>query len=173
MMEWKGEGEPPMTTEELIEERNETHGKFTDNARVAQLLKETLRDELGWSSLSAVQREAIDMIVLKISRILSGKAGELDHWDDIAGYAKLAANGGSTARSKDMDKYWKAKSLDEEREALGIELTPVPERDAFYKAMEQSQAQRCTDFARVDAPRSAPVRTDGPVSMTRPEGYPR
>jgi hypothetical protein len=31
------------------------------------------------------------MIALKLSRILSGKPDEQDHWDDIAGYARLAS----------------------------------------------------------------------------------
>jgi len=31
------------------------------------------------------------MIALKLSRILSGQADFKDHWDDIAGYAKLAS----------------------------------------------------------------------------------
>ena len=37
------------------------------------------------------QIEALDMIALKLSRILSGQANFRDHWDDIAGYAKLAS----------------------------------------------------------------------------------
>jgi hypothetical protein len=37
------------------------------------------------------QIEALDMIALKLSRILSGQANFKDHWDDIAGYAKLGA----------------------------------------------------------------------------------
>ena len=31
------------------------------------------------------------MIALKLSRILSGQSNFKDHWDDIAGYAKLAS----------------------------------------------------------------------------------
>jgi hypothetical protein len=130
-----------MTTDELIQERHETHGDFKDNARLSQYLKELFRDEEGWALLGTVRREALDMIALKISRILSGKADESDHWDDIAGYARLAAAGGHV---KNMDKYWKAKSLDEEREALGTNRT---------------------DSARVDAPCSAPVRTKRRVDL--------
>jgi hypothetical protein len=31
------------------------------------------------------------MIALKLSRILSGQANFKDHWNDIAGYAKLGS----------------------------------------------------------------------------------
>jgi hypothetical protein len=41
--------------------------------------------------LIPVHREALDMIALKLSRILSGQANFKDHWDDIAGYAKLGS----------------------------------------------------------------------------------
>jgi hypothetical protein len=38
------------------------------------------------------QREALDYIAGKLARILSGQPGYADHWDDIAGYAKLACH---------------------------------------------------------------------------------
>jgi hypothetical protein len=41
--------------------------------------------------MSDVQREAMHMIMLKIARIISGDNNTHDHWDDIAGYAKLAS----------------------------------------------------------------------------------
>ena len=80
----------------LLAERGATHGKFEHNGANGQALRDTMRGAVGpgWGSLTAVQREALDMIAGKISRILSGQGGFADHWDDIAGYAKLAANGG-------------------------------------------------------------------------------
>jgi Domain of unknown function (DUF6378) len=77
----------------ILADRRATHGEFVDNAQVAQALKVVMRGRPGWSRLSSVQQEALDLIVLKISRILSGDAGHSDHWLDIAGYAQLAAKG--------------------------------------------------------------------------------
>jgi hypothetical protein len=37
-----------------------------------------------------VERECLDMIALKISRVLSGRSLERQHWEDIEGYAHLA-----------------------------------------------------------------------------------
>lgn len=77
-------------TETLLTERHSTHGRFKDNAELSQALKYILRQQFGWSKLSMVQREALEMICLKVSRIMSGKPYELQHWEDIVGYAELA-----------------------------------------------------------------------------------
>jgi hypothetical protein len=48
--------------------------------------------------MTMVQDEALSMIVMKISRILTGDPNHADHWADIAGYATLIANELSGAR---------------------------------------------------------------------------
>ena len=77
---------------EIIEERQHTHGDFSENAEINQELKTFFRGRAGWNNLNFAQREAIDAISGKISRILSGNPNEPDHWNDIAGYATLAAD---------------------------------------------------------------------------------
>lgn len=74
----------------LLVERQTTHGSFEDNATFSQEMKEVLRSRLGFGDLHPVEREAMDMIALKFSRILSGKSLERQHWEDVVGYAKLA-----------------------------------------------------------------------------------
>jgi hypothetical protein len=90
---WKEISMPDKPRDPLLVERKKTHGLFKDNAMIAQELKEIMRQPrpgIHPPSLS-VHREALDMIALKLSRILSGQANFKDHWDDIAGYAKLGA----------------------------------------------------------------------------------
>lgn len=81
--------------EPLLQERQTTHGSFTKNAVISQELKTIFDENLEFRGAStevhSVHREALDMIALKLSRILSGHANFKDHWDDIAGYAKLAS----------------------------------------------------------------------------------
>lgn len=84
-------GEASRPIEEILAERGKTHGDFTDNARVMQSLKRTVHSEAGWDRLTDVQREALHMILHKVGRIISGNPNVHDHWDDIAGYAKLAS----------------------------------------------------------------------------------
>ena len=76
---------------ELLEERGKTHGDFSLNAHYAQKLRNMWRASDGWASMPEVQREALDNIALKLSRILSGQSTFRDHYQDIAGYATLAA----------------------------------------------------------------------------------
>jgi len=78
-------------TTEILAARGQTHGDFSDNARIMQNLKREMEAEHGWSKLSDVQREALHMIQHKVGRIISGNPNFRDHWDDIAGYARLVA----------------------------------------------------------------------------------
>jgi hypothetical protein len=88
----KPKTKPIGPTTQLLEDRGTTHGSFEDNARISQGLKEWMRGNHGWSKLTDVEREAMDMIALKFSRVLSGKSLEKQHWEDIVGYAQLALN---------------------------------------------------------------------------------
>lgn len=79
----------------LLQQRGSTHGSFADNARVSQQLKDYIRLQPNYLNLTDIQREALDNIAIKVSRILSvgGLANyHADNWDDIAGYATLASN---------------------------------------------------------------------------------
>lgn len=77
----------------LLNERAKTHGSFTDHARITQLLKAIVHSEPHWQhALTMCQRESVDMILHKIGRIMAGNPSFKDHWDDIAGYARLVAD---------------------------------------------------------------------------------
>jgi hypothetical protein len=75
---------------ELLEERKATHGDFKNTAFISQRLKSVIMAGENYDGLHARQREALDMICSKIGRIVSGDPNHKDHWEDIAGYAKLA-----------------------------------------------------------------------------------
>ncbi len=76
-----------MTPSAIIAERDKTHGDYRVQAKLAQDLKTRIRQEGG--KLSPQQQEALEMICVKISRIVCGNPNEPDHYDDIAGYALL------------------------------------------------------------------------------------
>lgn len=73
-----------------LSERGSSYGDFTDNAQVAQQLKNAVRTGRAWVAATGAQREAIDMILSKISRLVTGDPAHKDSWHDIQGYAKLA-----------------------------------------------------------------------------------
>lgn len=85
----------PFAPASLIAERGKTHGDWTIQSRIAQQLKFTVADNRT-AKLTPSQAEAIDMILVKISRILAGDPNEPDHWNDIQGYALLGKQGHST-----------------------------------------------------------------------------
>lgn len=75
--------------EQLLDERNKTHGSFVVNSRVSQALKDVVRNEPGYAQLDLIHREALDHIFGKIGRIMAGQPTFDDHWLDISGYAAL------------------------------------------------------------------------------------
>lgn len=78
--------------EKILEERQKTHGSYVDHAAITQTFKESMRSTHGWNELTHAEAEALEMIQHKIGRILAGNPHFKDHWDDIAGYAKLVSN---------------------------------------------------------------------------------
>lgn len=81
-----------MNTKEILNERKKTHGFFVSNGITIQRLKDTARLGDSWPRMTEAQREAVDMILHKVGRIVNGDPFVADHWDDISGYAMLAKN---------------------------------------------------------------------------------
>lgn len=79
-----------MDINDTLAQRQHTHGEFADNADIMQTLKDAVRARPGWGRLDATKREALDMILHKVGRIVTGNPEEPDHWLDVQGYAKLA-----------------------------------------------------------------------------------
>ena len=76
-----------MEITKTLKERHKNYGSFITGAKISQYLKQS--KYLYTSNLSVTQKESLDMIFSKISRILNGDANHIDSWHDICGYAKL------------------------------------------------------------------------------------
>jgi len=77
-----------------LKQRNGVYGDFADNAIVAQALRRVIQDAVNdreglLEPLRDDVREALDLIMTKISRILGGDPEYAYNWHDIQGYAKL------------------------------------------------------------------------------------
>lgn len=72
----------------LLQERGLIHGPFRRQAAISQTLKLVLYDFYNFQH-EADMREALEMILHKIARILNGNPNYADSWQDIAGYAQL------------------------------------------------------------------------------------
>lgn len=75
--------------EEVLNQRQTTHGSFTKNAETAQMLKYFVKQGDNYNDMPVVQREALDMILHKIARIVNGDPNYIDNWIDICGYSQL------------------------------------------------------------------------------------
>lgn len=76
--------------EDTLEERGKKYGgSFLEQSQIAQNLKSVLKNSPNWTRMRVDQREALEMIATKISRILYGDPNYIDSWHDISGYATL------------------------------------------------------------------------------------
>jgi Domain of unknown function (DUF6378) len=77
---------------DLLTERGVAYGPFRDQAATSQALAGHLRATCRYGRLDADMREALELIAMKMSRIVHGNPTHVDSWDDIAGYARLVAD---------------------------------------------------------------------------------
>jgi hypothetical protein len=89
------EVEVPSTTkvDAVLDSRAKDYGKFIEGAEIMQMIKRLVHNyiEIRDTQLAFDQREALDMIIHKMGRIINGNPDKVDHWVDIAGYATLVA----------------------------------------------------------------------------------
>jgi hypothetical protein len=78
-----------MRNNPILQEREITHGDFEMKAMWIQEIMQNLIGLNSYEEMEADKKEAIHMILVKLSRIIYGNHDHADHWDDIAGYATL------------------------------------------------------------------------------------
>ncbi len=87
--------EPDETkVDQILDSRAKDYGKFIDGAEIMQMLKRLVHGyiEKRGTPLAFDQREAIDMMIHKLGRIINGNPDKVDSWRDVAGYATLVAD---------------------------------------------------------------------------------
>jgi len=80
-----------MEIDKILAERGERYAKngYGEVALVAQNIKAAMRHSTNWAKLPADQRESLEMVASKISRILNGDPTYIDSWADCIGYFQL------------------------------------------------------------------------------------
>ena len=87
--------EPDETNvDQVLDSRAKDYGKFIEGAEIMQMLKRLVHNyiEDRGTPLAFDQREAIDMIIHKLGRIINGNPDKVDSWRDVAGYSTLVAD---------------------------------------------------------------------------------
>lgn len=72
----------------IIKQRGEAYWDYATQAEIARTFKREI--EKRTDKMTDIQREALDMIAVKISRLINGNTSHRDSWVDIIGYATLA-----------------------------------------------------------------------------------
>ncbi len=75
----------------ILAARQKTHGLWRQTAGCCHAIKEAMNI---WrvANLSATQKETLDQLAIKMARICCGNPNEIDHWNDLAGYARNEAD---------------------------------------------------------------------------------
>lgn len=83
----------PIDVNEVLAERGKEYGSFSAQAQITQTLRNAAHRFAAdhGKVFNSDQALALDMIFVKLGRILSGNPNYVDNWVDIAGYAKLVA----------------------------------------------------------------------------------
>lgn len=76
--------------QQTLKERGERYGTFAQNGALYHALKTLLTTEKA----SPVQQMCLDMIAMKLSRMINGDINYRDNWVDIIGYCKGALGEG-------------------------------------------------------------------------------
>ena len=134
-----------MKTEDIIKEREKTHGNFEEVAFV----HDGMMDCLNHSSnvLSCAKRLAISNICLKLARIVCGNSNFSDHWDDIAGYAMLG-KGENKADALFKKEWFKTESCDHNNEQATKDKICYAQRlsiiySNFCEETKECRCQKC------------------------------
>lgn len=97
--------------EEILAQRAKTHGNFESG--VSPLYRKIMKSiNARAGKLNDAQYTALSMIAMKVARILDGDSNEIDHWQDICGYAMLVANSlkprttGNDIKKQDHNNEW-------------------------------------------------------------------
>lgn len=75
--------------DETLAERGKTHGDYLEQAKTAQQLKSIIRLMPNYNSMMLDQRESLESMMTKISRIGHGDSNHADAWKDLMGYSYL------------------------------------------------------------------------------------
>lgn len=83
-----------MSIDAILDDRGSRYGNYLEQTRITNALLRVIDGSLRdrGKSLQPDQADCLNMIAVKISRIINGDPDYADNWRDIAGYATLVAD---------------------------------------------------------------------------------
>ncbi len=84
------------STEDTLTERGAKYGNYFEQTTIIDNIVEAIHKSgsagIDWLGMKPDQKDALYMIIVKMSRILNGDPDYEDNWRDISGYATLVAD---------------------------------------------------------------------------------
>lgn len=81
-----------MTVENILSERENQYGNYSEVAKITQGIKEQLLAGRSYEKLSDEQKLSLDMIANKMARAVNGDVNLIDNYLDICGYSQLVVD---------------------------------------------------------------------------------
>lgn len=81
-----------MTVENILSERKNQYGNYSEIAKITQGIKEQLLTGRSYEKLSDEQKLSLDMIANKMARAVNGDVNLIDNYLDICGYSQLVVD---------------------------------------------------------------------------------
>ena len=78
-----------MNTSDTLTERGKRYGNYMEQTIISSNIKEAMQTSPSYWEMETDQKDALEMIAVKMSRIVNGDPDYADNWADIAGYATL------------------------------------------------------------------------------------
>ena len=103
----------------VLSARRDKYGPFINNATISQNLKEILHNSTNWEAMPPDMKEALHMIVHKISRIVEGDFEYDDSWIDISGYSTRVVE---RLHQSTLKQQQEAKEISKELERYGYSM---------------------------------------------------
>ena len=75
--------------EDTLQERGKNYGNYREQTTISKNIKEAMQERDKYWEMESDQQDALEMIAVKMSRIVNGDPDYADNWADIAGYATL------------------------------------------------------------------------------------
>ncbi len=72
-----------------LAERGKNYGNYREQTTISKNIKEAMQERAKYWEMESDQQDALEMIAVKMSRIVNGDPDYADNWADIAGYATL------------------------------------------------------------------------------------
>lgn len=132
--------------DKILEDRGSRYGDFGAQAQVSRAIKESFESTPNWSYLPPYMREGLDLVAVKISRMLCGDPMYMDNVVDILGYMTLVKTEMEKEHAR-IKAFSKRAGVEDSMAAQGYY-----QPSSFYAAQGESCGTHSSDVGAIGSP---------------------